>query len=245
MIKNVQLFVTCLIDSLFPEVGVSVVSVLNQSGVMVSFPKDQTCCGQPAYNAGFHDEARQMARQTIQVFEQTEGPIVIPSGSCCAMMKHGYMEIFAEDPVWLPRAQSIAARCYELSQFLVGELGIVDNEASFTGRIAYHPSCHLLRGLGIDKYPLQLLGAVNGAEVIPLEAECCGFGGVFAIDHEEVSSEMLNRKIENVLEVDADVVVGCDVSCLMQIEGGLRKRHLRPISAHLAQILAGKGGGLR
>jgi len=245
MNKTVQLFVTCLIDSLFPEVGEAVVEVLNRAGVTVEFPADQTCCGQPAFNAGYQDEARRMARHTIEVFEGIEDTVLIPSGSCAAMVKHGYLELFTDDPIWLPRAQALAKRCREFSQYLVDELSITQMGASYSGKLAYHPSCHLLRGLGVEEQPLKLLDAVEGAQTSQLEAECCGFGGLFAIDHHEVSAEMLARKIEAIEETEAEVVVSCDVSCLMHIEGGLRKRGSRVRCAHLAQILAGKEAGLR
>ena len=245
MSQNVQLFVTCLVDSLFPEVGEAVLAVLSRAGVQVSFPEGQTCCGQPAFNAGFWKEARKMACHTIEVFERTEGLVVIPSGSCAAMVKHGYLELFADEPEWLRRAKALAERTREFSQFLVDDLGIRDLGASFPARCAYHPSCHLLRGLGVDSQPLSLLEAVDGLEVEPLEPECCGFGGVFSVDHEEVSGEMLARKLERVAASGAELVVAGDVSCLMHIEGGLRKQGSPVRCAHLAQLLAGREGGLR
>ena len=240
-----QLFITCLIDSLFPEVGEAVLQVLSDHAGPIAFPVDQTCCGQPAFNAGFHDEARRMARHTINVLERTEGPVVVPSGSCAAMMRHGYLELFANEPAWLPRAQGLAGRTYELSQFLVDVLCLTDLSASFPARLAYHPSCHLLRGLGIDRQPLSLLESVAGAEVHALPPDCCGFGGVFAVDNEPISSEMLARRLAQIEASGAETVVACDVSCLMHLEGGLRKAGSSVRCAHLAQILAGKAAGLR
>jgi len=244
-IQVVNLFWTCLVDALFPEVGESAIDLLHRAGVKVEFPRDQTCCGQPAFNAGFWPEARQMAMHTIQVLEKAPGPVVIPSGSCAAMIRHGYLELFAEDAVWLAKANALAAKTFELTEFLVDEVGVTDFEASFHGTVAYHPSCHLLRWLGVDRQPLALLGALRGTTVHRLEAECCGFGGVFAVEHAEISGEMLKRKMNRVLESGAGVVAGCDVSCLMQIEGGLRHDGHAIRCAHIAQVLTGRPPGLR
>ena len=242
---TIQLFITCLIDSLFPEVGEAVLQVLHEHAGPVAFPVDQTCCGQPAYNAGFHNEARRMARHTIDVLERTEGPVVVPSGSCAAMIRHGYLELFREDPTWLSRAQALAGRTHELSQFLVDVLSITDLGATYPARLAYHPSCHLLRGLGVDHQPLTLLESVSDADVDALPPDCCGFGGVFAVDHEPISSEMLARRLAQIEASGAETVVACDVSCLMHLEGGLRKAGSSVRCAHLAQILAGREAGLR
>lgn len=241
---SVQLFVTCLVDSLFPEVGIAVVEVLNSSGVEVQFPKDQTCCGQPAYNAGYQHDAKKMAKHTIELLESTEGPIVIPSGSCAAMIRHGYAELFREEPEWHSRAASLAERAFEFSEFVADECATFEPKSSRSGALAYHPSCHLQRGLGIEKQPLSLLNRLD-VEVFALEAECCGFGGFFAIEHPEISGEILRRKLNEVHEAGASTVVGCDVSCLMQIEGGLRKQDTEIRCAHLAQVLAGHEPGLR
>lgn len=245
MSKTIQLFVTCLIDSLFPEIGEAVIEVLMRAGVQVAIPQEQTCCGQPAFNAGYRGPARKMARHTIEVLEDTVGPVVVPSGSCAGMIRHGYLELFADDPTWLLRANMLAERTYELSEFLVDHLGVVDLGASFIGRLAYHPSCHLLRGLGVDHQPLDLLEGVAMAQVHRLEPECCGFGGVFAVDQPEISTEMLKRKLAEINQSEAGVVVGCDVSCLMHIEGGLRHIGSSVRCAHLAQVLAGREATLR
>jgi len=240
-----HLFITCLIDSFFPEVGEAVVTVLEQLGQDVTFPIDQTCCGQPAYNAGFHDDARRMAKHTIEIFSAVDGPIVIPSGSCTAMIRHGYVELFTDDPYWYPQARALAERCYEFSEFIVDVLGFTDVGVTYPGCLAYHPSCHLLRGLGIDRQPEALLKAVAGMELKRLEPDCCGFGGMFAFDHEPISSEMLARRLNQIYESGSEVVVACDVGCLMHIEGGLRKAGSRVRCAHIAQVLAGRETGLR
>lgn len=242
----VQLFATCLIDSLFPQVGEAVVKLLRMAGARVSFPASQTCCGQPAYNAGFHEPALKMAKYTIDVFSGTPGSVVVPSGSCAAMIRHGYLELFRNDPIWLPRAEELAGRTFEFSEFLVNRLDRIDVDAPIAyPRLAYHPSCHLMRDLGIHEQPLALLKMLEGVEIEELKAECCGFGGVFAIDHPEISSEMLARRMAAIQKSEADVVVSCDVSCLMQLEGGLRHAGSHIRCMHLAQILAGQESGLR
>ncbi len=245
MAATVQLFVTCLIDSLFPEVGEAVVEVLERAGAGVEFPAGQTCCGQPAFNAGERDAAARMARRTIEVLEAAPGDVVIPSGSCAAMIRRGYLELFADDRRWRSRAQALAGRVFEFSEYLVDHLERTDLGAPAPGRLAYHPSCHLLRELGVDRQPRALLAALPGPAAVGLEADCCGFGGVFAVAHPEVSAAMLARKLEAVRASRAERVVGCDVSCLMQIEGGLRRTGSPVRCAHLAQVLAGREGGLR
>lgn len=245
MVETIQLFATCLVNSLFPEVGEAVVEVLSGVGVRVSVPSNQTCCGQPAFNAGHLGPARRMAKYTIKILEDTVGPVVVPSGSCTAMIREGYLELFNDDPEWLTRAREIAERTYEFSEFLVDRLGVTDLGATYSGRLAYHPSCHLLRELEIDHQPLALLGDVAGAQIHPLEPVCCGFGGLFAMDQPDISTEILTRKLEQVVASEADVVVGCDVSCLMHIEGGLRHNGSTVRCAHVAQILAGREAKLR
>ena len=242
---RVQLFITCMIDSLFPQIGEAVFEVLSLAGAEIHFPNDQTCCGQPIYNAGYRDRARRLAKRTIEILTQTDDPVVIPSGSCAVMIRKEFLELFREDPPWHLRAQALASRTYELSEFLVDISGHTDFQALFTGRIAYHPSCHLQRSLGVQTQPLDLLKQVKGADVISLSSDCCGFGGVFAIDHAEISSEMMNRKLNAIENSGADVVVSADVSCLMQIEGGLRRRGSSIRCAHIAQIIAMMEPGLR
>ena len=240
----VQLFVTCLIDSLFPQVGEAAVRVLSRAGIQVEFPAEQTCCGQPANNTGFTKQASRMAKHTIRVFEGTQGPVVVPSGSCVAMIRYGYPELFRNDPTWFEKAQTLARRTFEFSAFLVDELGVVDTHAVYQGRIAYHPSCHLLRDMQIDCQPLRLLEAVKGAQIHRLSSECCGFGGLFAVEQEEISTQMLDRKLREIEDADVDIVVGCDVSCLMNIAGALRRKGSKVRCAHLAQILVGGEIGL-
>lgn len=239
MQKTVQLFITCLLDTLYPETGEAVVRVLQRAGARVSFPGGQTCCGQPAFNAGLRGQARQMAIQTIRAFEPFSGDVVVPSGSCASMIRHSYLELFRDDPKWLPRATALAKRTFEFSQFLVDVLGVTDLQAHFAGRITYHSSCHLLRELGVDRQPRQLLQAVHGAEFVelPHTADCCGFGGVFSVEHPELSTAMLERKMANVETSQAEVVVSCDAGCISNINGGLRRKGKPARAMHIADLL--------
>jgi L-lactate dehydrogenase complex protein LldE len=241
-VKKVQLFVTCMIDTLAPEIGECVVEVLEKAGVEIEVPEGQTCCGQPAFNGGFWDEARAMAKHTIEVFGDGDAPVVIPSGSCGYMIAHHYPELFEGDAVWHPRAVKLSQRIYELTQYLVDELGVTDLNARYDGKLTYHASCHLLRGMQIHRQPMALLANVKGAEIVPLEEEqeCCGFGGLFSIKYGDISSEMLDRKLDNIAATGANHVVGCDLSCLLNINGGLHRRKSKVTGVHIAQLLAGR-----
>ena len=238
--ETVQLFVTCIVDTLYPQIGRDVVRVLQRLGLQVAFPTDQTCCGQPAFNAGMRAQARPIAQHTIQVFEKTSGPVVTPSGSCTAMIRHGYLELFANDPDWLERARALAARTYEFTEFLVDRLGVVDVGARFPGKITYHSSCHLLRDLGVDRQPRLLLAAVRDAEFIelPYSDECCGFGGVFSVEFPEISTAMLARKIANIEAIGSPCIVSGDAGCLTHINGGLHRQGKNQRAFHIAEILA-------
>ncbi|MBM4155161.1 MAG: (Fe-S)-binding protein [Lentisphaerae bacterium] len=246
MPETVQLFVTCLVDTFFPGIGEAVVRVLRRAGARVEFPAGQTCCGQPAFNAGLRSEARPIAEHTIRVFEAAPGPVVIPSGSCAAMVRHGYLELFRDDPGWLARAEGLARRTYELTEYLVDVRGIAAGPgaptlgARWPGKLAYHASCHLLRGLGVDRQPRALLASVEGAELVDLPGhdECCGFGGVFSVEHPELSAEFLNRKIANLESTGAPTLVVADTGCLMHIQGGLRRQDRSPRVVHIAEVLA-------
>lgn len=240
MARTVQLFVTCLVDTLFPEVGEAVVRVLERAGVAVDFPAQQTCCGQPAFNAGLRPLARSMAERTIRVLEAAPGEVVLPSGSCAAMIRHGYAELFAEGGAWLARARALAERTYEFTEFLVGVLGLEDVGARFPGKLAYHASCHLLRDLGVKDQPLRLLQRVREAELaaLPEGEDCCGFGGLFSLEHPEISAAMLQRKLANLLASGAPAMVACDAGCIAHIQGGLHRNGLSPRALHVAQVLA-------
>ncbi len=239
MTKIVQLFVTCLVDTLYPEVGEAVVTVLERAGAQVDFPPAQTCCGQPAFNAGLRAEAKPLAMHTIEVFENTPGVVVVPSGSCTAMIRHGYLELFADDPAWLPRARRLAERTFEFSEYLVDVVKVTNLEAHYQGRLTYHRSCHLLRDLKVDRQPMALLNAVEGVELVDLQGsdECCGFGGVFSAEYAEISSAMLQRKMDHIEASGASQVVSCDAGCITNINGGLHRCGKQPRAVHLAEIL--------
>ena len=239
MTPTVQLFVTCIVDTLYPEVGEAVLRVLQRAGAKVEFPRSQTCCGQPAFNAGLRAEARKMAIHTIKVFENAEGSIVIPSGSCAATIRHGYLELFAHDDHWLPRARALAERTFEFTEFLVDVLGVTDLGVKLDATIAYHSSCHLLRELGVNRQPRLLLANIRGADIVELPGsqECCGFGGVFSVEHPEISNAMLERKIANIVSSGASLIVSCDAGCVTNINGGLRRRGKPQRAVHIAEIL--------
>ena len=234
-----SLFITCLVDQFFPEVGMSVVSVLRKLGVEVDFPAAQTCCGQPAFNSGFSSEARELAKRFIGIFENSEY-IVAPSGSCTSMVRVFYRELFRDDPEWHKRAESLASRTYEFTEFLVNVLKIEDVGATSRGKVALHQSCHLLRELNVRTEPQSLLRSVEGIEVVELERadSCCGFGGLFSIKYPHISGGILQDKIDNIEKSGADVVVACDVGCLMHIAGGLSRQCASAKTMHIAELLA-------
>lgn len=239
-IKAVQLFVTCLIDKFYPKTGFAVVKVLEDLGLTVEYPLEQTCCGQPAFNGGFWDEARAMARYTIDVLSKSPAPVVIPSGSCGEMIIHHYPELLADDPIYGPKAKALSERTYEFTQFLVEVLGVTDLKVRCPANVAYHASCHGLRGLKLTTQPQALLDDVEDLQQtdLPGAHECCGFGGLFAIKMGDVSGAILQRKLDNIEASGADTVVGTDVSCLMHIAGGLRRRGSQVKTQHIAEILA-------
>jgi L-lactate dehydrogenase complex protein LldE len=241
---KIELFVTCLVDTLFPEVGEAVVELLEQCGVEVLFNESQTCCGQPPFNAGFTGEAKTIAEHMLDTYENSDEMLVIPSGSCTAMIRQSYSELFQDDAHNLERAKKLSERAIEFSEFMVDILSKTQFPDAANYPVAYHPSCHQLRELKTGDRP-QILLAENFPGYQTLEEECCGFGGVFSIDQPELSAEMLKRKIANIQANSPEAVIACDVSCLMQIEGGLRKAGSPIRCAHLAQALAGKPAGLR
>jgi len=236
---TVQLFITCLVDSFYPGTGEAIVSILQRLGLSVEFPGDQTCCGQPPFNAGLRLEARPIVQHTIRVFEKTAGDIVIPSGSCAHMIKHGYPELFQEDPVWLPRVQALGNRVYEFTEYLVDRLGVSDLGARWDGTLTYHPSCHTLRGMKIDRQPRLLLANVREAQIVDLPGpeECCGFGGIFSVEHPELSAEWLKRKISNLESTKSPTLVVTESGCLMHIAGGLHRQKKQQRVMHIAEIL--------
>ncbi|NJC98813.1 MAG: Fe-S oxidoreductase [Anaerolineales bacterium] len=239
---GIQLFITCLVDSFYPKTGEAIVSILHRLGVDVEFVPDQTCCGQPNFNAGLRAEARLVAEHTIRVFEKTTGDIVTPSGSCAHMLKHGYSELFADDPAWLTRAQALASRVFEFTEYIVDKLGVTDLGAQWNGTLTYHPSCHTLRGMNIDRQPRALLANVRGATILelPNAEECCGFGGIFSMEHPELSAEWLKRKIGNLESTNSPTLVVTEAGCLMHIAGGLHRQKKRQRVVHIAEVLGNR-----
>jgi L-lactate dehydrogenase complex protein LldE len=238
--RRVQLLVTCLVDRLYPDTGMAVVDILERLGVEVSCPAGQTCCGQPAFNSGVTDEARAMARHTIDVFSASPDPIVVPSGSCGDMVIHQYAALLADDPVYGPKAHALAARTFEFTRYLVEELGVTDVGAASSGSFTYHACCHGLRGLGVDQQPRALLDAVTGIEQRPLPEHdvCCGFGGLFSVKMPAISSAMLDRKLDAIEATGAGTVVVTDVSCALHMAGGLHRRGSAVRVCHIADVLA-------
>ncbi|WP_297638034.1 (Fe-S)-binding protein [Caldilinea sp.] len=243
--RRVALFVTCMVDMIYPEVGMATVELLERCGVEVVFPFEQTCCGQPAFNSGFWEEARPLARRFIDIFEPLVrsgevDAVVAPSGSCTTMTSHFYSLLLQDEPEYRARAEFLGAATFELTEFLVDVLGVEEFGARCEGKLTYHACCHLLRELGIDRQPRALLRRVEGAERVELPGaeECCGFGGLFAIKNSEISVAMGQRKVQNIVKSGADVVALCDVSCMTHINGLLSRQGHRCRAVHIAQVLA-------
>ncbi|MBY0526666.1 MAG: (Fe-S)-binding protein [Gemmataceae bacterium] len=235
---KVSLLITCLGDALFPDVGLATVRLLRRLGVDVDFPQAQTCCGQPHFNSGFHDDARALARHTISAFAG-DRLVITPSGSCAAMVKLEYPELFHHDLAWHGRAEDLARRTHELSDFLINVLKVEDVGARFPGKVTYHMACHL-RGLGVLTEPERLLQQVRDLEYVPLERrdECCGFGGSFSVRLPAISGAMVQDKSVFIEQTGAATVVATDAGCLMNIAGCLRRRGSKVQALHLAQVLA-------
>jgi L-lactate dehydrogenase complex protein LldE len=236
---KVGLFVTCLVDALFPDVGRATVGLCERLGQAVEFPIAQTCCGQMHTNSGYFEVG--LVRQFVDAFGDYDA-VVVPSGSCAGSIRHQHPMIAqaAGDELLARRARALAGRVFELSQFLVDVLGVDDVGAYFPHRVTYHPTCHSLRALGVGDRPLQLLRNVRGIDLVELSAseECCGFGGTFAVKNPDVSAAMLADKMRAVIETGAEVLCAGDRSCLMHIGGGLQRIRAGVRTLHLAEILA-------
>jgi L-lactate dehydrogenase complex protein LldE len=235
--EAVYFFGTCLVDLFCSGAGLSAIQLLQREGLRVVFPRGQTCCGQPAYNSGYRDEARGVAAAQIRLFSGTL-PVVVPSGSCAGMIRRHYHELFAGDPLEA-EAADFSSRVVELTQFLVDviDVRLVDRGARI--RVAWHGSCHALREAGVDDEPLQLLAGLANVEVAALsrERECCGFGGTFAVRHPEISAAMVDDKAEAVAASGADVVLSGDAGCLLNIGGRLEAKGARVRAEHIAEFL--------
>jgi L-lactate dehydrogenase complex protein LldE len=236
---RVALFVTCLVDLMRPSVGFAAVKLLEDAGCTVDVPV-QTCCGQPAYNSGDRGTARDLAERMIETFRGYDY-VVAPSGSCAGTIKKHYPEMFADDPNWLPKANDLAGRTYELTSFLVDVLGITTVDATFEGAVTYHDSCSGLRELGVKSQPRRLLASVDGLTLVEMDDSdvCCGFGGTFAVKYGDISGAIVEAKVKNVVETHAPTLVAGDLGCLMNMAGKL-SRDGRPVAVrHVAEVLAG------
>lgn len=241
MLKRVSLFVTCIVDQLYPNVGMSMADVLERAGWAVDFREDQTCCGQPAFNTGYRDEAARVARHFLRVFRDAEY-IVIPSGSCTSMVGNHYEELFRDEPETLQLVHSLRPRVWEFSRFLLEVAKVEDVGARMEDVVTFHDSCHALRELKIKDGPRRLLSHVRGLELreMDLAEECCGFGGTFSVKFPEVSGGMARTKIDSIVRTGAHTVVGMDASCLMQIQGAMNRAGLPLRTMHLAEVLASR-----
>jgi len=237
--EAVSLFIPCTVDLFLPHIGEATVSLLRRAGVKPIYHKEQTCCGQPAINAGYREQAKKAAKHFIQVFGDDE-QVVSPSGSCVCTVKYHYPELLAEEPEWRRRAEELSPRVYELSQYLVDIRKVENVGTSFEGKVAYHESCHILRGLGVSEQPKKLIRAVKGAQLVLLNAadSCCGFGGEFANHYPDISESMVRDKVEDYLASGADLLLLCEPGCLLNIGGFLSRNFPGEKVMHLASFLA-------
>lgn len=237
--KTVTLFIQCLVDSMYPEVGHAMVRLFEKLGLSVHIPLNQTCCGQPAFNSGYRKEAKTAAKRFIEIFEAAE-VIVCPSGSCVDMVKHQYPILFKKGSLWQERAKAVGEKIFELTEYLVDVLGVEDVGGRFPGTVTYHDSCHLFRNLHVAEQPRKLIANVRGLRLIEMKnsEKCCGFGGMFSVKYPDISTAILEEKVDNIIATGADAVVGCDISCLMNIQGMLNRRKSQIKIMHIAELLA-------
>ena len=238
---RVGLFVTCLVDLMRPSIGFAAIKLLESGGADVYVPPSQTCCGQPAYNSGDRPDTIALARKVVEEFEQCEH-VVVPSGSCSGMIRTHYEELFADDPAWSSRVAALAAKTYELTDFLVNVLKVDRVPGTFAGTITYHDSCAGLREMGVKSQPRKLLGTMRGVQLTEMaESEtCCGFGGTFAVKFGEISSRLADNKCQHIVNNGAETVVLGDLGCMLNIEGRLRRRGDATRVLHVAEVLAGE-----
>ena len=237
--NKVNLFITCLIDNFFPEVGESVVNVLSKLGIEVDFIESQTCCGQPAYNSGYQEDAREVAIKFIETYKDVNTPIVCPSGSCTSMITVFYDELLKHNINYKNAINNIKQRTFEFTDFLVNHLNTVNIGSKYEGTVTYHDSCHSLRELGLKNESRQLLNAINGLKLIEMDMcdACCGFGGTFSVKNPEVSISMVEEKVNSALQTDAEAIVSSDMGCLMNINGYISRKKLPIKTMHIAQVL--------
>ncbi len=237
---RVALFVTCLVDLYRPVVGFAAIKLLEQAGCKVEVPEAQTCCGQPGYNSGDHASAVKLARQVIRVFEGYDY-VVAPSGSCGGMIKTHYTEMLADDPAWAKRGAALAAKTFELTQFLRDVMKWDGGGATFAGSTTYHDSCSSLREMKVKQQPRALLAKVDGLSFkeLPDGEPCCGFGGTFCVKFPDISNKMVEAKIDNINATGADMVLAADMGCLLNIAGKLKRQGSKVQARHVAEVLAG------
>jgi L-lactate dehydrogenase complex protein LldE len=235
--ESVYYYGTCVVDLFFPKAGLCGIRLLEREGLRVVYPRDQTCCAQPAFNCGYPDEARRVARAQIALFPEPY-PIVVPSGSCAAMMKRHYPVLFDSDS-FRPEAEAFARRVYELTEFLTDVLDVRLSDRDGKVRVAWHSSCHALREMGIESQPRGLLAQLANVEVVPLsrERECCGFGGTFAVRMPEISAAMVEDKAADVVSTGAPTLLSADGGCLLNIGGRLEARGEKVRAMHVAEFL--------
>lgn len=242
---KVAIFITCLTDTFYPRTGIAAVKVLEHLGCEVEFPEAQTCCGQPLYNNGYHDDTRDLAKRMIEVFEDCEH-VVCPSGSCTAMVRDYYVELFEAEPQWQARAKKLCGKMYEFVEFLVKVLDVDLKELSvkWPGEVTYHYSCHL-RGIGVTDEAVQLMNQVEGLDYTPLpkKEQCCGFGGTFALKYPQISGTMVRDKVDCIRTTNVPLVVSNDAGCTMNIAGACRRYDCKVGFKSLAEIIA-EGLGL-
>lgn len=239
--KRVSLFVTCIVDMVYPGTGMSVVDILEHLGVAVDFPMEQTCCGQPAFNSGYQRDSKTVAKQFLKAFKNAE-VIVTPSGSCCAMVRHEYPTLFEDDPEFAAEAKRIASITWEFTEFIVDGLGVTDLglELPAPQEFAFHDACHGMRLLGLHDASRTLVENMKNADVVDLKDSdvCCGFGGLFSVKMPEVSNAMLTKKMECINASDAQTIITGDVSCMTQMNGGLSRKNSSKRVRHIADVLA-------
>lgn len=244
MTQQVALFVTCLVDLMRPRIGFAAIRALEAAGCDVIVPQGQTCCGQPALNSGDHAHAAALAKQTIEALEPYAA-IVVPSGSCAGTIRCHYPEIFEGDADWLPRAQKVAAKTYEVMAYLDEVLGWKPESISIDATATYHDSCSGLRELGIKAQPRRLLKAIDGLKLAPLAGEetCCGFGGTFCVKYPAISNAIVGEKADAIDATGADLLLAGDLGCLMNMAGKLHRDGSTVRAFHAIELIAGMGDG--
>jgi L-lactate dehydrogenase complex protein LldE len=236
---QVSLFIPCLVDQFQPRTAANMIRVFKRLGLQPDYSNKQTCCGQPFFKTGYWKKAVPLAKNIIEVFADAEF-VVAPSGSCVNMIRSGYLQLFHDDPAWLPAAQKLSEKVFEFSEFLIRIMQVEKLGSSFKAKVTYHDSCQVLRGLNIASEPRRLLKNVQKLEFLEMDQPdiCCGFGGIFSFKFPRVAASMVAEKVKNIAASGAEVVTGCEISCLMHIDGYIRQKDIPLRTLHLADILA-------